>query len=404
MRFDARADVQAAHDALAAVVVGLLAARPREREEARSRTGACCSSSPPGRAAGSGGSGRGSAQRPRCRLTWPITFLRRPFVSITVIVSWPLFATNTRRPFGEMTMFHGSAPVVIVPPAAWSTPALNRFALALVILITETVPDGGVGHVGVLVVRVERDALRLVADLDRREHLLVFVWITETLSAPGLTLHTNLPSADIGIGLELVGAGVAPCARRPGRGARQATRAAPRRRGQSAGHPPPTRVRERHEQEKQPNSFTQPKATNVKPRCGERIPDASGSAQVPREPRRVARRSPRRRAPAADGQSVIRPPANTISAPTQIQLTSGETSTRNVAGGGSCGSARPGGAAPRRAAAARSAAGSDARLLEHRVAAPDRRAQRRGVRRDRRPEVMPKLERSPTSLVASPSK
>ena len=40
-----------------------------------------------------------------------------------------------------------------------------------------------------------------------------------------------------------------------------------------------------------------------------------------------------RRAPAADGQSVIRPPANTISAPTQTQPTSGDTSTRNRAGG-----------------------------------------------------------------------
>ena len=33
---------------------------------------------------------------------------------ITVIVSWPLLATNTRLPFGEITMFHGSAPVVRV--------------------------------------------------------------------------------------------------------------------------------------------------------------------------------------------------------------------------------------------------------------------------------------------------
>ena len=30
---------------------------------------------------------------------------------ITVIVSWPLLATNTRLPSGEATTFHGSAPV-----------------------------------------------------------------------------------------------------------------------------------------------------------------------------------------------------------------------------------------------------------------------------------------------------
>ena len=61
-------------------------------------------------------------------------------MSITVIVPWPLLATNTRRPFGEMTMFQGSAPVLIVPRRR-STRALNRFALALVIRITVTVPD-----------------------------------------------------------------------------------------------------------------------------------------------------------------------------------------------------------------------------------------------------------------------
>src|SRR5687767_11355505 len=70
----------------------------------------------------------------------PITFLRRPLVLMTVTVSWPLFATKTRRPFGEMTMFHGSAPVLMVPRRR-STPARNRLALARLIRITETVPD-----------------------------------------------------------------------------------------------------------------------------------------------------------------------------------------------------------------------------------------------------------------------
>ena len=58
-----------------------------------------------------------------------------------MIVPWPLLATNTRRPFGETTMFQGSAPVLIVPAGRRSTRALNRFALALVIRITVTVPD-----------------------------------------------------------------------------------------------------------------------------------------------------------------------------------------------------------------------------------------------------------------------
>ena len=31
---------------------------------------------------------------------------------ITVIVSWPLLATKTRLPSGEITMFQGSAPVL----------------------------------------------------------------------------------------------------------------------------------------------------------------------------------------------------------------------------------------------------------------------------------------------------
>ena len=41
-----------------------------------------------------------------------------------------------------------------------------------------------------------------------------------------------------------------------------------------------------------------------------------------------------RRAPAPAGQSAIAAPANTISAPIQIHVTSGETMNRNVAGGG----------------------------------------------------------------------
>src|SRR3954462_15571842 len=55
--------------------------------------------------------------------------------------------------------------------------------------------------------------------------------MTETVSAPGLTTQTNLPSAEIEMGLEVVGPGkVAPCARAaPGTASAAPTaRAAPR--------------------------------------------------------------------------------------------------------------------------------------------------------------------------------
>ena len=79
------------------------------------------------------------------RFTWPITpRLRRGFVpSITVIVSWPEFATYTRRPLGDTTTFQGSDPVTICPflPARRSAFAFTRLPLALVMRITVTVPD-----------------------------------------------------------------------------------------------------------------------------------------------------------------------------------------------------------------------------------------------------------------------
>ena len=45
---------------------------------------------------------------------WPMTL--RNWVEMTVMVSCPLLATNTRLPSGEQTMFQGSAPVRISPP------------------------------------------------------------------------------------------------------------------------------------------------------------------------------------------------------------------------------------------------------------------------------------------------
>ena len=69
--------------------------------------------------------------------------MRRGLVpSITVIVSWPLLATKTRRPSGEVTTFHGSEPVTICPflPARRSALARNLRVLARVMRITVTVP------------------------------------------------------------------------------------------------------------------------------------------------------------------------------------------------------------------------------------------------------------------------
>ena len=72
------------------------------------------------------------------RFTLPITL--RVSALITVSVSWPLLATKMRRPSGELTMFHGSAPVVMVPPTPTvrSGAATKLAGLALVILITVT--------------------------------------------------------------------------------------------------------------------------------------------------------------------------------------------------------------------------------------------------------------------------
>ena len=87
----------------------------------------------------------GSLQTLNFRFTCPITpRLRRGLVpSITVIVSWPLFATYTRRPLGETTTFQGSEPVTICPflPARLSALALSFAPLAFVMRITVTDPD-----------------------------------------------------------------------------------------------------------------------------------------------------------------------------------------------------------------------------------------------------------------------
>src|SRR5437879_8819959 len=56
---------------------------------------------------------------------WPR--MVRVVASITVILSWPLLATNTRSPSGEHTIFQGSAPVVrLVTTVALKVFVANR--------------------------------------------------------------------------------------------------------------------------------------------------------------------------------------------------------------------------------------------------------------------------------------
>ena len=109
---------------------------------------------------------RSGLQRPRERSTWPM--MRGRSASITVIVSWPLLATKTRRPSGEATTFHGSAPVVSV-----------RARCVRIVSPRRADADDGdvaarrVGHERVAVARVQRDALGLVAHADRPQHRVV---------------------------------------------------------------------------------------------------------------------------------------------------------------------------------------------------------------------------------------
>ena len=100
-------------------------------------------------------------------------------------------------------MFHGSAPVVKRAGRAGAGSAL--VGDAFVIWMTRDRAAGGVGDEREVVGRVERDALRLVADADRRAAGVVDVRITETVSSPGLTTQTRRPSREMAIGLEVVG-------------------------------------------------------------------------------------------------------------------------------------------------------------------------------------------------------
>ena len=160
--------LEPADDALAAAVVALLAAGPGEREEARDvEAVAVAVDGEPARlevavavrlVAAAAGEVDVADDRAGAA------------ASMTVIVSWPLLATKTRRPSGETTTFHGSAPVVSAPARAGAERARRARVRD---------PDDadraarGVGDERVAVGRVERDALRLVADADRPQDRVV---------------------------------------------------------------------------------------------------------------------------------------------------------------------------------------------------------------------------------------
>src|SRR4051794_32776157 len=141
----------------------------------------------------------GPAQRPRARSTLPT--IRGRSASITVIVSWPLLATKTRRPSGEATMFQGSAPVVRRRTTC-ARKALVAVGLTSRMTLTE-LPAAFATNAN----RLDGSSATLCGSSPTRiVRRTVFddVRTTVTLSAPGLTTHTNRPSRDIEIGLEVV--------------------------------------------------------------------------------------------------------------------------------------------------------------------------------------------------------
>ena len=117
---------------------------------------------------------------------------------ITEIVSWPLLATNTRLPFGEITMFQGSAPVLIV----FSTTAAKPPTLGLLILITVTLLAAALATNANLLLGARATLCGSLPTLIVLRRELVSVRTTETLLSSGFTLHTSRLSADSAIGLE----------------------------------------------------------------------------------------------------------------------------------------------------------------------------------------------------------
>ena len=107
---------------------------------------------------------------------------------ITVIVSWPLLATNTRLPLGEITMFQGSAPVVSVLSTTAEKAALG---VGLVIRITETLLPAALATKANLLLGSSATLCGSRPTLIFLSTVLVSVRTTETLLSAGLTLHNS---------------------------------------------------------------------------------------------------------------------------------------------------------------------------------------------------------------------
>ncbi len=128
--------------------------------------------------------------------------IRGRSASMTVIVSWPLLATKTRRPSGDTTTFHGSAPVVKrrVEPV-WKALVGEGFVMRMTLTeLPAALATNAKRLDGSSAMLCGSSPTRIV-----RSGVFVEVRMTVTVSAPGLTTQTRRPSRDMAIGLEVVG-------------------------------------------------------------------------------------------------------------------------------------------------------------------------------------------------------
>ena len=142
----------------------------------------------------------GSLQRLSRMSTLPISL--RVTASMTVIVSCALLATNKRLPSGDMTRFHGSAPVLIVLPTTAAQPA--QVALRILITVTELLAALATkmkllpGSTATLRGSLPTWMVARIAPLAAQS--------TDSVSSRGLITNTRRSFRDSAIGLELVGA------------------------------------------------------------------------------------------------------------------------------------------------------------------------------------------------------
>src|SRR5678816_3338160 len=128
--------------------------------------------------------------------TWPM--MPRVVALMTVMVSWALLATKTRRPSGEVTTFHGSAPVVRVP----MTEALNVPQAGSLIWMIVTVPAAALATYAYWLsgVRATLWGSSPTAILARR--VFVSGRMTLTESSLGFTTQMRRSLIETAIGLE----------------------------------------------------------------------------------------------------------------------------------------------------------------------------------------------------------